>query len=81
MNALFRVVAVGPGGYREIGQPRPRDEALRIFNAVLANRRSAVDWIRPVPPEQHNEHEREVGATYYALTEFGRAAIERGRRS
>ena len=38
MSTLFRVVAVGPGGCREIGQPRPRDEALRIFDAVLANR-------------------------------------------
>jgi hypothetical protein len=39
VTALFRVVAVGPGGYQKIGQPRPRDEALRIFDAVLANRR------------------------------------------
>lgn len=38
MTALYRVVAVGPGGCREIGIPRPRDEALRIFDAVLANR-------------------------------------------
>jgi hypothetical protein len=38
VNALYRVVGVGPDGQREVGVARPRDEALRIFNAVLANR-------------------------------------------
>jgi hypothetical protein len=38
VTALYRVVGVGPDGQREIGMPRPRDEALRIFEAVLANR-------------------------------------------
>jgi len=36
--ALFRVVGVGPDGQREVGVARPRDEAMRIFDAVLANR-------------------------------------------
>ncbi len=40
VNALYRVVGVGPDGQREIGIARPRDEALRIFDAVLANRRA-----------------------------------------
>jgi hypothetical protein len=39
-----------------------------------------VDWLKVVPIEERNSHEREAGATYYALTEFGRAAIERGKR-
>lgn len=38
MNALYRVVGVGPDGQREVGVARPRDEALRIFVAVLASR-------------------------------------------
>lgn len=38
MNTLYRVVGVGPDGEREIGMARPRDEAMRIFDAVLANR-------------------------------------------
>lgn len=38
MNTLYRVVGVGPDGEREVGMARPRDEAMRIFLAVLANR-------------------------------------------
>jgi hypothetical protein len=38
VTALYRVVALGPDGEREEGIARPRDEALRIFAAVLANR-------------------------------------------
>lgn len=38
MTALYRVVGIGPDGQREVGRPRPRDEAMRVFDAVLLSR-------------------------------------------
>ena len=35
---VFQVHGVGPDGQREVGVARPRDEAMRIFTAVLASR-------------------------------------------
>jgi hypothetical protein len=38
VSALYRVVGIGPDGEREEGIARPRVEAMRIFDAVLADR-------------------------------------------
>jgi hypothetical protein len=38
VSTLYRVVGVGPDGEREEGIARPRVEAMRIFDAVLASR-------------------------------------------
>lgn len=38
MNALYQVIGVSPDGTEEIGLPRPRAEAMRIFDAVVRAR-------------------------------------------
>jgi hypothetical protein len=35
------VVGTGPNGEQEVGQPRPREDAMRIFAGVLAARPGA----------------------------------------
>lgn len=37
-DQMYQVIGTGPDGQSEVGVPRPRDEALRIFAAVIAAR-------------------------------------------
>jgi hypothetical protein len=37
-DALYVVIGTNPAGEREVGEPRPRAEALRIFDSVVKAR-------------------------------------------
>jgi len=73
---------------KAIEQPgRVYGEANDIFDKVSGSRVYARvleliqhDWIEPVPREEQHRDEWSQTRTYYRLTDFGRAAIERGRR-
>lgn len=37
-DQMYMVIGTGPNGEEQRGEPRPRDEALRIFDAVIRAR-------------------------------------------
>lgn len=81
-RALLALIDRRDGKVRHLHEQNiVRDLNTNTVVTDMVRQMLAVDWLRPIPPEQHNHREQEAGATYYALTDtYGRAAIERGRR-
>lgn len=77
--ALLKAVAEGKGRvYGEGNDIYDRVAGTRVYARALELIRH--DWIEPVPREEQHRDEWSQSRTYYRLTDFGRKAIERGKR-
>lgn len=74
-RALVTLIARRDGKIRYVhAEKLVRDGNSKTVVTDVVKQMLAADWIRPIPPEQHNDREQEPDATYYDVTEIGEKA-------
>ncbi len=71
-RALLALIARRDGKVRHLhAEQLVRDGNTGTVVTDVVKQMLAADWLRPIPPAQHNDREQEQGATYYQVTEIG----------